>query len=220
MKKIFITGVDTDIGKTFVSLGLCLASIKKGLKTGYFKPLQSGAYEKEGVLVAPDLFELNKFEKIESKYSYLFKGEVSPGLASLIDNVEVDFNKIKKDFEEFSSPFDLVVSEGAGGLYCPVSKGKLFCDLIKELNQEIIIVTTPKLGRLNHLLMTIDCALRNNIKIKGIIINQTSKNPTLSEKNFTRELKNFYDIPILAEIEEMKNPTKEEIIAQFEKIEL
>jgi len=62
--------------------------------------------------------------------------------------------------------------------------------------------------------------LRNDIKIKGIIINQTSKNPTLSEKNFTRELKNFYDIPILAEIEEMKNLTKEEIIAQFEKIEL
>jgi len=220
MKNLFITGVDTDIGKTFVSLGLCLTSQKKGLKTGYFKPLQSGAYEKEGNLIAPDLYELNKYSNIEAKYSYLFKGEVSPGLAALLDNIDVDFEKIKKDFDEFSSRFDITISEGAGGLYCPVCKGKLFSDLIKELNQEIIIVTTPKLGRLNHLLMTIDCAEKNGIKIKGIIINKVSNTPALSEKNFIKEYKNFYNYPVLAEIKELKNPSREEIISQFKNIEL
>ena len=118
----------------------------------------------------------------------MFKGEVSPHLASLIDDVEVDMNKVKKDLDEFSSQFDYTVIEGAGGLYCPAIKGNLFSDIIKTLNQEIIIVTTPHLGRLNHTLMTIECAKLNNIKIKGLIINKMPDNPTLSEANFTKEL--------------------------------
>ena len=72
-KTIFITGTDTDIGKTFVSVGLCLALENKGLKVGYFKPLQSGA--KNGL--APDVEELKKYSNdIKVKYSYLFEQEI------------------------------------------------------------------------------------------------------------------------------------------------
>ncbi len=220
MKSIFITGIDTDIGKTFVSIGLCLKKEAQGLKVGYFKPFQSGAYEKDGKLIAPDLYELKKYSNINSMYSYLFKGEVSPHLASLIDNVEVDMEKVKNDFKNFSAKFDFTVVEGAGGLYCPAVKGKLFCDIIKELNQEIIIVTTPKLGKLNHTLMTIECAKLNNIKIKGLIINQIPKNPTLSEKNFLKELKMFCDTEILGEIPKIENPKKEDILKAFNNINL
>ena len=68
-KSIFITGTDTDIGKTFVSAGLCLAFKNKGLNVGYFKPFQSGA--KDGI--APDVEELKKYPNfVEAKYSYLF----------------------------------------------------------------------------------------------------------------------------------------------------
>ncbi len=56
MKSIFVTGCDTDIGKTFISIGLCLKFEAEGYKTGYFKPFQSGAYVKNNELVAPDLF--------------------------------------------------------------------------------------------------------------------------------------------------------------------
>ncbi len=220
MKSIFVTGIDTDIGKTFVSIGLCLKKEAQNLKVGYFKPFQSGAYEKDGKLVAPDLFELKKYSNIESMYSYLFKGEVSPHLASILDNVEVDIEKVKKDFLDFSRKFDFTVVEGAGGLYCPAVKGKLFYDIIKELKQEIIIVTTPKLGKLNHTLMTIECAKINNIPIKGLIINQIPKNPTLSEKNFLRELKMFCDTEILGEIPQIENPTKENILEVFKDVNL
>ena len=220
MKSIFITGIDTDIGKTFVSIGLCLKKEAQGLKVGYFKPFQSGAYEKDGKLIAPDLYELKKYSNINSMYSYLFKGEVSPHLASLIDNVEVDMEKVKNDFKNFSAKFDFTVVEGAGGLYCPAVKGKLCCDIIQELNQEIIIVTTPKLGKLNHTLMTIECAKLNNIKIKGLIINQIPKNPTLSEKNFLKELKMFCDTEILGEIPKIENPKKEDILKAFNNINL
>ncbi len=215
MNNIFITGVDTDIGKTFVSLGLVLLNESKGKRVGYFKPFQSGAYEKDDQMIAPDLFELKKYSNIESKYSYLFKGEVSPHLASLLDNVEVDLDKVRKDFLDFIKDKDFVVIEGAGGLYCPAVKGFLFSDIIKLLDIEIIIVTTPCLGRLNHTLMTIECAKKNNIKIKGIIINKMPKNKTLSEEYFIRELKMFTDVKIIGTIPEVINLTKENIINAF-----
>lgn len=220
MKSIFITGCDTGIGKTFVSIGLCLAAEKKGLKTGYFKPFQSGAYKKDDVLVAPDIYELKKYSSIETKYSYLFKGEISPHLACLINNVDVDLNKIKKDYEDFSNKLDLMVIEGAGGLYCPACKGNLFSDIIKFLNQEIIIVTTPSLGRLNHLLMTIECAKLNNINIKGVIINNLSSNPTLSESKFCEEFQNFSDVKIIGQIPQFNKFDKTQIIESFKEIEI
>lgn len=226
MSSYFITGVDTDIGKTFISIGLLLNEENKGKKVGYFKPFQSGAYIEEGgegekgILKAPDVEELKKYSNIDSKYSYLFKGEVSPHLASVIDKVDVDIKKVKKDFIDFSKNYDLTIVEGAGGLYCPAYHSKLFKDVIKELDLEIIIVTTVDLGRLNHTLMTIDCAKRNNIKIKGIIINKMPKNPYLSEKYFIEELKMFTDVEILGIIPKIEKLNKENILNAFLDISL
>lgn len=212
---IFITGIDTDIGKTFVSVGLCLALENKGLKVGYFKPFQSGAIDNK----APDIEELKKYStNIKTKYSYLLEGEVSPHLASILKDVEMDISNVKNDLNEFKKENDFVVIEGAGGFYCPAIKGKLFADIIKELNEEIIIVATPDLGRINHTLMTIECAKKKGVKIKGLIINSMPQNPTLSQENFIKELKMFCDTKILGVISKMKNPTKEKIIKEFNPI--
>lgn len=205
MKKYFITGIDTDIGKTFISFKICKSLKKKNKITGYFKPLQSGAYEEGGILKAPDVEEIKKQLSIPAKYSYLLEGEVSPYLASKLNNIKIDIEKIKKDIDEFSKNIDTVIIEGAGGLYCPMSPNKTFADLIKYLDVPSIIVATPKLGRLNHILMTIECAKLKGIKIKGIIINKMPNNPNLSEKHFIEELKDFSDIPILAVVPEDKD---------------
>ena len=83
-KSLFITGCDTNIGKTFVSIGLCLALENNGLNVGYYKPFQSGATRKNNTLLAPDIEELKKFSNnIKTKYSYLLEGEASPHLISL-----------------------------------------------------------------------------------------------------------------------------------------
>ena len=200
MKKYFITGIDTDIGKTFVSLSLCKSLYKKGIKVGYFKPLQSGAYMESGILKAPDIEELKKYLNIPMSYSYLLKGEVSPYLSSKLSNIEIDTAKIKKDIDIFSASLDITIIEGAGGLYCPLAKNKTFADLIKELNIPAIIVATPNLGRLNHILMTIECAKLKGIDVKGIVINKIPDKPNESESHFLEELGDFCDVPVLATI--------------------
>ena len=202
---ILITGTDTDIGKTFVSRAIALSFLNKGLKVGYFKPFQSGAYLNNGQLIAPDVFELEKINGLKTAYSYLLEGEVSPYLASLLNNVQIDINKTKKDIFEFSKELDLTVIEGAGGLLCPIKKNYTYADFAFDLNLPIVIVTTPDLGRINHTLMTLQCAKDRGLNIKGLIINKMPKNPTTAQENFIFELSSFTNEKILSIIPEDKS---------------
>ncbi|MBR1617626.1 dethiobiotin synthase [bacterium] len=202
---ILITGTDTDIGKTFVSRAIALSFLNKGLKVGYFKPFQSGAYLNNGQLIAPDVFELEKINGLKTAYSYLLEGEVSPYLASLLNNVQIDINKTKKDIFEFSKELDLTVIEGAGGLLCPIKKNYIYADFAFDLNLPIVIVTTPDLGRINHTLMTLQCAKDRGLNIKGLIINKMPKNPTTAQENFIFELSSFTNEKILSIIPEDKS---------------
>ena len=203
----FITGIDTDIGKTYVTTGLAYAFQKNGCKTGVFKPLQSGAIKIENGFLAPDLEAVKKVSpNINTKCSYLLEGEVSPVLAARLAGVDVDINKIKADFNEFKNENEITFVEGAGGLLAPAVDNMLCADLIKELNIPIIIVTVPFLGRLNHTLLTIHYAKTNNIPIKGLIINRIPENSNdLATLNFIDELKMYTDVEILGFISESSN---------------
>lgn len=216
----FITGIDTDIGKTFITKGLALLFEKKGMKTGVYKPLQSGAIETKDGLLAPDLEAIKKISStIRTKCSYLLKGEVSPALAARLAGINIDIEKIKADFKEFSSINDVTLVEGAGGILAPAADNMLCADVIKALNIPIIIVTVPFLGRLNHTLLTIHYAKSAGIKIKGVIINKAPLvTDDLAAKNFMSELKMYTDIEILGIINEINNDS--DILKAFSNLRL
>ncbi len=218
----FVTGIDTDIGKTFITKNLADAFRKSGRKTGVYKPLQSGAVRTENGLLAPDIESVKKLSNlIKTKYSYLLEGEVSPALAARISGVNIDIKKIKFDYEEFSKENDVTLVEGAGGLLAPVTDKMLCADLIKVLKIPIIIVTVPFLGRLNHTFLTVHYAKTEGIQIKGIIINRIPKN-TNDEAviNFKNELEMYTDVPVLGNITESNifNDNEEEFKRILKKI--
>lgn len=215
----FITGIDTDIGKTFITKGLALMFEKKGKKVGVFKPLQSGAIKSDNGFLAPDLEAIKAVSKnINTKCSYLLEGEVSPALAARMSGISVDIEKIKDDFQKFLKENEITLVEGAGGILAPATDTMLCADLINELKIPIIIVTVPFLGRLNHTLLTIHYAKTNNIPIKGIIINKVpEKTNDLATKNFIDELKRYTDVKILGQIKEINNLN---LIDEFNKIDL
>ena len=218
MISYFITGTDTDIGKTFVTGGLALSCVKKGYKTGVFKPLQSGAIETAQGLLAPDIEAIKKLSnKIKCKYSYLLAGEVSPALAANLAGIKISADKIKKDFINFGKNLDITLVEGAGGLCAPAAENLLMCDLIKLLNIPAIIVTGAYLGSINHTLLSIKLLQSQNIPIKGIIINNyPSKTNDIAILNFEKELKSFTDTEILGIIEKQEDITAEKLIKIFE----
>ena len=213
----FITGIDTDIGKTYITKGLALAIENSKRKAGVYKPLQSGAIKTNNGYLAPDLEAVKALSPtINTKCSYLLKGEVSPALAARLAGVEIDINKIKSDFNVFKKENDYTLVEGAGGILAPAADNMLCADLIKELNIPIIIVTMPFLGRLNHTLLTVHYAQINKISIKGVIINKMPlSTDDLASKNFINELKMYMNVPILGIIKEADYSLNEQDFKQI-----
>ncbi len=160
MRKLFVTGVGTDIGKTVVSAILCEA-----LQADYWKPVQSGNY------FSTDTDKVKKLvsnpKTICHPEAYCLKQSMSPHAAAELEGVEIDMEKIM--LPQTQNP-NLVI-EGAGGLMVPINQEHFMIDLIKKFDAEAVVVIPNYLGSINHSLLTIDALKHHKIKILGIIFN-------------------------------------------------
>ncbi len=163
---IFVTGTDTDVGKSYVSKGICEELAKQKETVAYLKPFQSGVVEN----VLSDAQNVAQSGNIVAKSSYITKTPSTPLISAEIDGVEFDLKKVKDDFNILKNEAENVIVEGSGGIYVPVKKGVLMVDVIKYLNLPVLVVARPDLGTINHTLMTIDCLLNNDIKVLGTVI--------------------------------------------------
>lgn len=194
MKKFFITGTDTDIGKTFVS-SLLFNNLNEN--TCYYKPIQTGcAFEKE-TLIIPDLdFVKNnsKFKKSENFYcSYPLKYSLSPHLSCKKTNTEINVSKIIKDYKNLENKFKNIIVEGAGGVFTPINENNYFIyNLIKDLNLNTIVVTSTKIGTINHTILTLNHLKQTGIKISGIVFNKFKN--TYYEQDNINFIKNYSKI--------------------------
>lgn len=163
----FVTGTDTDVGKSYICKHLAKEFIKLGKKTGYLKPFQSGL--EEGI--DPDAKQIEIIAKgVIAKSSYITNTPCTPLVSAQIDNVDYNLEKVKCDYDELKNNCDITIVEGSGGLYVPVKENILMSDVIKFLNLPTLIVARPNLGTINHTLMTIKCAQNEGIKIIGVVI--------------------------------------------------
>ncbi len=163
---IFVTGTDTDVGKSYVAKGICKELVKNGENVGYLKPFQSGVVE--GVPLDMEIVNFNN--NVNAKTSYITKTPCTPLISAEIDNVEYDLGKVSADYENLKKECENVVIEGSGGIYVPVKKGVLMADVIKQFKTPALIVARPNLGTINHTLMTIECLLNNDIRVLGVVI--------------------------------------------------
>ncbi len=165
---IFVTGSDTDVGKSYVCRGICRVLAEHGESVGYLKPFQSGV--EKGVLSDMETISQGGGDLIKVKTSYVTKTPSTPLISAEIDNVEYDLNKVVSDFESLKKECGNVIVEGSGGIYVPVKKGVLMVDVIKKLKIPALIVARPNLGTINHTLMTIDCLVNNDVRVLGTVI--------------------------------------------------
>ena len=174
-KSLFITGTDTDVGKSVITAALALCLEKMGYDVAVYKPLQSGAYFEKDGLIAPDLAFVRKFSKtIACKCSYLLEGECSPALAMKLARVPFSLGTIKADFTALRKEHDIVLVEGAGGLLCPVSfENKLaMADIIQYLALPCLIVARSGLGTINHCLLTEKIAKQYGLHVNAFLLNR------------------------------------------------
>ena len=156
----FVSGTDTGIGKTVVSA--VLASKLKGI---YWKPIQCGL-DKKGRRDIDVIKEITKKKVRTFKELYFFNEPISPNLAAKNVNTKIDIKKICSPNLVLDCP---IIIEGAGGLLVPINKNYFIIDLVKKISLPLILVTSTKLGTINHTLLSLEALKKRKIKLKGIV---------------------------------------------------
>ena len=185
-KEIFITGTDTDVGKTVISSILAV-----GLDAHYWKPVQSGLDDCD-----TDPVKKNTGFSDESFFPERFRlnAPLSPHISASLDGISIgldDFNPPEK--------YERLIVEGAGGVMVPLNKNDFMADLMKKLGFPVIIVARSGLGTINHTLLTIDYLRKKGVDIFGVVMN--------GEKNSeNREaIEHYGKVMVIGEISEIKN---------------
>lgn len=183
----FITGTDTNIGKTYVTTKLVASLHNKGIDAIPYKPIQSGTINIDNRLIGEDVAFYKESLRLKEDFcyynTYTLNTPVSPHLASKLENVSLDESIILQKYCELEKNHEVVFVEGAGGVAVPLKDDFDTVDLIKLLNLPVIIVTTLKLGTLNHTVLTVEYLKSRQIKIQGLVINKVPKKLNTMEKD-------------------------------------
>lgn len=189
--QVFITGTDTNVGKTLVASWLCL-------HTGYeyFKPIQTGSIQ------STDSHTISLLSNsLTHKEVYLYKAPVSPHLASKLEGEFIDLTKIQVP------KINQLIIEGAGGVMVPLNQNKFMIDLIKQLKVPVILVTRSTLGTINHTLSSLMALRSRKIPTLGVIVNGESNHDNCDAIEYYGQTK------VLAQILQLSAVNKESLQA-------
>ncbi|RJR48578.1 MAG: dethiobiotin synthase [Desulfobacteraceae bacterium] len=159
--RIFITGTDTGVGKTLVS-----ALLVAGMDAEYWKPIQCGLEEtpdREWVIQKTSIPEWMAYPEV-----YRLKHPLSPHAAARLDGVSIDIESIAIPHSSSSRP---LIVEGAGGIMVPLNGHQYMLDLMKRLALPVLLVTSSRLGTINHTLLSLEMLRLHGLEILGVVIN-------------------------------------------------
>lgn len=167
MRKLFITGIGTDVGKTVAA-----AILTEALEADYWKPIQSGAVTDSDRRSVQNLISNSK--SVFHPEAYSLTEPLSPHAAAEIDCIEIALDKII-----IPQTQNTLLIEGAGGLMVPINyKGLMVIDLIQHLQAEAILVSRHYLGSINHTILSAEALKQRGIPVAGIIFNGTENKAT------------------------------------------
>ena len=201
-KGLFITGTDTDVGKTYVTALLVKTLRKAGFDVGYYKAAISGA----PTVAESDAGFVNRFAGINEPedmiLSYLYQNAVSPHLAARIEGNPVEKEVILKAWERVTKAYPYVTMEGSGGIMCPIrhdEKAVYYLeDIIQWLHLPVLVVANAGLGTINHVVTTCEYIKNRHIPVKGILLNHW-KGGIMEEDN-VKMIEEIAGVKVLAKI--------------------
>lgn len=201
MQSFFVTGTDTDVGKTFIACGLLQAFNHKGLKTIGYKPISAGCERVNGELENDDakrlLAESNVPLTLPDVNPIAFEPPIAPHIAAAQVHSVIKPQEIVTGWHHLAekSP-DVLLTEGAGGWELPINQSQTLPDVLKQIPCEVILVVGMQLGCLNHALLTANAIKNSGFKLAGWVANYLSSDMPVVEENIAT-LKSMIDAPLL-----------------------
>ncbi|MBU3549746.1 dethiobiotin synthase [Polynucleobacter sp. MWH-Berg-3C6] len=201
---LFVTGTDTEVGKTLVSGALILKLREQGKKVLGFKPVAAGTYQNtNGDVLNEDVEALRIASQLApgqlELYSYVLDMPVAPHLAAENKGVTLELNTIMQALSKIQTQSDCLVIEGAGGFLIPLNPQEDLGDFAQQINLPIILVVGMRLGCINHALLTQEAIKTRGLKIGGWIANSLATEMLLLKENIAT-LRARIDAPFLGHI--------------------
>jgi len=224
MNGFFITGTDTDVGKTVVTACLTILLKSRGVNVGVMKPIETGVdpiCHSSANSDAKFLMEVScSNDKSDEVCPYRFKTPASPYQASQIEKKIIQPKKIVEKYKVLKSHHNMMLIEGVGGLLVPITNHYNVGNLALDIGLPIIIVSRFRLGTLNHTLLTINAAKQYGLKIKGVVVNQQEiQSLNHIEKQQDKLIEELSGIPILGVCPYIENVSYTGIKQSLPKIE-
>ncbi len=189
-RSLLISGTGTSIGKTMVSLAICLWGQKKGLKTGYFKPVQCGLEITDAHLISLAC------PKVETHSGYTFAMPASPHLAAEAENQVMVPSHLQEIYLQLKSEYDLLIVETAGGVAVPWNRqGYSAMDFSVTLKLPVLVVAAPSLGTLSHTLTAQAYVQEKKAQVSGFIFSRTEAINSPLEKDNAETLETLTQWP-------------------------
>lgn len=205
---LFITGVDTGVGKTYVGALIARHLLQEGRRVGVYKPAASGCLRQEGRLVSDDALALwnaagqpGEFDRVCPQ---CFQAPMAPHLAARAEGRTLDASLLREGLDYWRERSQIVLVEGAGGLMSPLGEDEYVADLAEELGYPLVVVSRNVLGTINQTLQALIVAsvFREGIPIAGVVLNNPSAPPSddASLTSNRRELEARSVAPVLSEV--------------------
>ncbi len=205
---VFITGNDTDAGKTVAAAAVLVSLRAAGIDAVPMKPVQTGASVQGPVPQSPDLefclrmAELRPdAEELQDMVPFIYEPPCSPHLAAAKAGRKISLDRIHEAFHRLLRRHERVIVEGAGGLLAPITADKTMIDLMAMLGLPVILAAHPGLGAINHTLLSIRELDRTGLELLGIIFCETSNTGWGEiEENNVETIARMGKVPVLGRI--------------------
>lgn len=207
-KGLFITGTDTEVGKTFVTEMIARRLTSEGHRVGTYKPVASGAGPDQPSDASRIWEAAGKHGNLQSVCPQSFLAPLAPHLAAKIEDNEVNEDLLFEGLGRWTDQCDIVLVEGVGGLMSPVSE-QLYCaDLAEAFGYPLVVVVPNQLGCINQALQTLitAAAFRDGLEIAGIVLNDIPRGSGEAVPNDVSQSSNIDELlarcqpPILAHL--------------------
>ncbi len=196
MRGVFVTGTDTEVGKTVVACAIAATLASSGERVATFKPAITGLTELEGVLPDHELLRRSACspQTAEAVSPYRFGPAVSPHLAAAMAGIEIAPGHLVAGAEAAAAKADVIVVEGVGGLLVPLCRRYSVRDFAAELALPLVIVARPSLGTINHTLMTVECARRAGLAVSAVVLTPWRRFPRAIERSNRRTIERLANV--------------------------
>lgn len=218
-KAFFVTGTDTNVGKTIIAAGLLVAAKNKGLTTAALKPVAAGCEKTDSVLRNADALLLQSVLTQKLDYDqinpYALEAAIAPHIAAQQEKRSLSVDRLSGFCRGVLSSANFILVEGAGGWRVPLNSRETLADLAKNLDLPVILIVGIRLGCINHALLTFEAIMRDGVAVAGWVANCVDENMPVLQENID-SLRARLPVPCLGVVPFLIEASPDKVASYFD----